>query len=199
MPKAYMPPPKTRAFIDTFMSYDTAKQDVVWKYQPKGRDTTVGAPVGVINGSSGRRFFCHGSRRYYMPAIAVYLHDGAWPDDRVWAKDGNPNNLRRDNLYIGAKSLFGTRNAIKPDDLAKRRKDPWGHVHPGLKTTIESCIAAERLELARDPSQTVILKEWLLYKLMIYMGHHHDVTIHQRPPWSTMPLAEVEAWLELFS
>lgn len=105
MPK-YLP---TANQIKDLLSYDPTTGSLTWRVDRRPR-TKAGDEAGTVT-SAGRVVVGVNNYPYAATHIIWVLVTGHWPAARVFCRDGNPQNLRWDNLSLRRRRLKMTYGA----------------------------------------------------------------------------------------
>lgn len=101
------------AKVATAFAYNPDTGSLIWKTKVSER-AVIGAEAGTIKAARVKnghtvsyRYVSIGGKEVTAARVAWLLHYGEWPKNKLYAKDGNPLNLRISNLEE-AHSPFGT-------------------------------------------------------------------------------------------
>jgi len=113
----------TAESLRRLLNYDSDTGEFTWRYARKG--VRAGDPVGGSRGAHGmlgHKYIRINQIDYAAQRIAWLYVYGEWPKARIVFKDGDPLNIRIDNLVEGAFEHGTRQNPVLTEEVRRQRQ-----------------------------------------------------------------------------
>lgn len=165
-----------RNYVRKLFTYDLKTGDLRWAVSRQGRYATPGNDAGSIEdrGHISVRLDGH---KYSAARIIHLMLNGTWPKTRCIYRDGNPGNLRWNNLSFDPDEQPLTQAARYMRDLRELNKEIDRRI-AGTPAMRAAYYAADQLEARRMRAE--VRREIRDERAQAFGGNHKDVQLRRR-------------------